>query len=79
MPDDPDSPPQTGPASPAPSMPHNELDIRITDDTSTGEFMRRMWWRATLGLPDDPLVHTLVAAYYDTGLALPTVCDLEPY
>ena len=25
--------------------------------------MRRLWWRATVPLPDDPLVHTLVAAY----------------
>ncbi|MDT5196081.1 MAG: acyl-CoA thioesterase, partial [Mycobacterium sp.] len=27
------------------------------------EFVRRLWWRATVPLPDDPLLHTLVAAY----------------
>ena len=39
------------------------LDIRIADDGSGDEFVRRLWWRATVALPDDPLVHTLVAAY----------------
>ncbi|SEH86024.1 acyl-CoA thioesterase II [Mycolicibacterium rutilum] len=63
----PESVPQTGPAGPAPSMPLAELDIRIADDTSSGEFVRRLWWRATITLPDDPLVHTLVAVY---------VCDV---
>src|SRR6185369_8491805 len=38
VPGDPDSLPRTGPAGPAPSMPLDELDIRIADDTSTGEF-----------------------------------------
>jgi acyl-CoA thioesterase II len=63
MPGDPDELPQTGPAGPAPSMPLDELDIRIADDTTDGEFVRRMWWRATVVLPDDPLLHTLIAAY----------------
>ncbi len=63
LPGDPDALPQTGPSGPAPSMPLDELDIRITDDTSSGEFVRRFWWRATVPIPDDPLVHTLVAAY----------------
>ena len=44
-------------------MPLDELDIRIADDTSSGEFVRRLWWRATVPLPDDPVVHTLVAVY----------------
>ncbi|KUH85204.1 MULTISPECIES: acyl-CoA thioesterase domain-containing protein [unclassified Mycobacterium] len=66
-PHDPDSLPKTGPAGPAPSMPLEELDIRIADDTSTGEFVRRLWWRATVPLPDDSLMHTLVAVY---------VCDV---
>ena len=44
-------------------MPLDELDIRIADDASTGEFVRRLWWRATVPVPDDPLVHTLVAVY----------------
>jgi len=63
MPQDPGGLLQTGPAGPAPSMPLDELDIRIDDDTSSGEFVRRLWWRATVPLPDDPIVHTLVAAY----------------
>jgi acyl-CoA thioesterase len=63
MPGDPDELPQTGPAGPAPSMPLDEIDIRIADDRSSGEFVRRLWWRTTVPLPDDPLVHTLVAAY----------------
>ena len=63
MPHDPGDLPQTGPAGPAPSMPLDDLDIRIADDTSDGEFTRRLWWRTTAVMPDDPLVHTLVAAY----------------
>lgn len=67
LPDDAESLPRTGPAGPAPSMPLDELDIRIADDTSSGEFVRRLWWRATVPLPDDPLLHTLLAVY---------VCDV---
>jgi acyl-CoA thioesterase len=63
LPADPETLPQTGPAGPAPSMPLEELDIRIADDTSGGEFVRRLWWRATVALPDDAKVHTLVAVY----------------
>lgn len=60
----------TGPAGPAPSMPLDELDIRISDDTSSGEFVRRMWWRVTVPLPAGSaaaLLHTVIAAY---------VCDV---
>ncbi|HEV7418903.1 MAG TPA: acyl-CoA thioesterase domain-containing protein [Mycobacterium sp.] len=63
MPGDPETLPQTGPAGPAPSMPLDEIDIRIDDDSAGGEFVRRLWWRVTEPLPDDPLLHTLVAAY----------------
>ncbi len=63
MPGDPQTLPQNGPAGPAPSMPLDELDIRIADVTTSGEFVRRFWWRATVPIPDDPLVHTLVAVY----------------
>jgi acyl-CoA thioesterase-2 len=63
LPGDPSTLPPTGPAGPAPSMPLDEIDIRIADDTSSGEFVRRLWWRATVPLPDDALLHTLVAAY----------------
>jgi acyl-CoA thioesterase II len=63
MPGDPDTVPQTGPAGPAPSMPLDELDIRIADETGGGEFVRRFWWRATVPVPDEPIIHTLVAVY----------------
>ncbi|MCV7279639.1 thioesterase family protein [Mycolicibacterium flavescens] len=63
----PESLPQTGPAGPAPSMPLAELDIRIADDESSGQFVRRLWWRATVPLPEDAALHTLVAVY---------VCDV---
>lgn len=63
MPADPETLPQTGPAGPAPSMPLDELDIRIADALTGDEFVRRLWWRATVPIPDDPLVHTLVAVY----------------
>ncbi|RAV10345.1 acyl-CoA thioesterase II [Mycolicibacterium sp. GF69] len=62
-PQDAESSPRTGPAGPAPSMPLDELDIRIADDTSSGEFVRRLWWRVTVPLPHDPLLHTLIAVY----------------
>ncbi len=35
----------------------------IDDDCSGGEFVRRLWWRTPVPLPDDPLLHTLVAVY----------------
>ncbi len=63
LPGDPNTLPQTGPAGPAPSMPLEELDIRIADGITSGEFIRRFWWRATVPIPDEPLIHTLVAAY----------------
>jgi acyl-CoA thioesterase II len=60
---DPGALPETGPAGPAPSMPLDEIDIRIDDDRSTGEFVRRLWWRVTVPIPDDSLLHTVIAAY----------------
>jgi acyl-CoA thioesterase-2 len=59
----PDDLERTGPPGPAPSVPLDELDIRIADDRCEERFVRRLWWRATVGLRDDPLVHTLVAVY----------------
>ena len=63
MPSDPETLPHTGPAGPAPSMPLDELDIRVDDDVSGGEFVRRLWWRVTVPVPEDPLLHTLIAVY----------------
>ena len=63
LPGDPEALPRTGPAGPAPSMPLEEIDIRIEDDRSGGEFVRRLWWRVTAAVPDDALLHTVIAAY----------------
>ena len=63
LPQDPETLPCTGPPGPAPSLPLDELDIRFVDDTTTGELVRRFWWRTTTDVPDDPLVHTLIAVY----------------
>lgn len=63
LPHDPESLPRTGPPGPAPSLPLDELDIRIADDGSSGEFVRRFWWRVTTALPDDPTLHRLAAVY----------------
>jgi acyl-CoA thioesterase II len=63
MPGDPERLPQTGPAGPAPSMPLDELDIRIADDRDGGTFVRRFWWRARVPIPDEPVLHTLIAVY----------------
>jgi acyl-CoA thioesterase II len=63
MPHDPDDLAPTGQAGPAPSMPLDELDIRIADEGTGDKFVRRFWWRTTAALPDDPLMHTLVAVF----------------
>lgn len=63
VPHDPDALAHTGPAGPAPSMPMDEIDFRIADEGSGDEFVRRLWWRVTVPLPEDTLIHTLVAAY----------------
>lgn len=60
---DPESLPRTGPIGPAPSLPLDEIDIRIVDEGMGSEFVRRLWWRVTSELPDDPLVHAYVAVY----------------
>jgi len=63
MPHDPSDLAQSGPAGPAPSMPLDELDIRIADQGTGEDFVRRFWWRTTEALPDDPMVHTLIAVF----------------
>ncbi|MGV0770648.1 acyl-CoA thioesterase [Mycobacterium syngnathidarum] len=63
MPHDPEVLPCTGPPGPAPSLPLDEFDIRIADEGSGEDFVRRMWWRVTTALPEDPLVHMLIAVY----------------
>ncbi|MCF6390730.1 thioesterase family protein [Mycobacterium sp. MBM] len=63
MPAHPDTLERTGPPGPAPALPLDELDVRVEDEMVDGEFMRRLWWRTTVELPDDPLIHTLVAVY----------------
>lgn len=60
---DPEDLPTTGPIGPAPSLPLGDIDIRSEDDWSTGEFVRRLWWRITIPLPEDPLLHACAAVY----------------
>jgi len=62
-PGDPTQLARTGPAGPAPAMPLDEIDIRISDHGAGEGFLRRFWWRTTVPLPDDPLVHACVASF----------------
>lgn len=62
-PGDPEQLPANGPIGPAPAVPLDEIDIRTDDDWSTGEFVRRLWWRVTAPLGDDPRVHACAAVY----------------
>ncbi len=60
---DPEGLPRTGPIGPAPSLPLDEIDIRIADDGVGTDFVRRLWWRVTTPLPDDPRLHACIAVY----------------
>lgn len=60
---DPEVLPRTGPIGPAPSLPPEEVDIRISDESSGTEFVRNLWWRVVTDLPDDPMLHACVAVY----------------
>ncbi|WP_445167959.1 acyl-CoA thioesterase [Mycolicibacterium sp. Dal123E01] len=66
-PTDPEQLPATGPIGPAPSLPLDEIDIRYEDDRSTGEFVRRLWWRVTSEL-DGPAWLAQCAAVYVTDI-----------
>jgi acyl-CoA thioesterase-2 len=61
--EDPELLERTGPIGPAPALPLDEIDIRIRDQGSAGEFVRRLWWRVTSDLPDDPVLHACAAVY----------------
>lgn len=61
--EDPENLPRTGPIGPAPSLPLDEIDIRIRDTGHGVEFVRRLWWRVTAELPDDPVLHACIAVY----------------
>jgi len=60
---DPEQLPRTGPIGPAPALPLDEIDIRISDEGSGTGFVRRLWWRVTVPLPDDPRLHAAIAVY----------------
>lgn len=62
-PADPERLPRTGPIGPAPALPLDEIDIRISDEGSGTGFVRRLWWRLTVPLPDDPRLHAAIAVY----------------
>ncbi|MFA5708540.1 acyl-CoA thioesterase [Mycolicibacterium sp.] len=55
---DPERVDRTGPAGTAPGLPLDELDIRVADEGAGADFVRRLWWRATVPLPEDALLHT---------------------
>lgn len=61
--EDPEDLPRTGPIGPAPALPRDEVDIRIRDERSGTEFVRRLWWHVTSDLPDDPVLHACAAVY----------------
>jgi acyl-CoA thioesterase II len=63
LPGDPNLLAATGPAGPAPGLPLDEVDIRIDDHGDGERFVRRFWWRTTVSMPDDPVVHTCVALF----------------
>ena len=63
LPDDPETLPPTGPAGPAPGLPLDELDLRIVDRGSGPDFLRRLYWRTTVVVPADPLLHTCLALF----------------
>ena len=75
LPEDPDTLAATGPAGPAPGLPLDELDIRIVDVGEGDDFVRRLWWRATVSLPEVALVHTCVALFVtDVYMIDPALC-----
>ncbi len=61
--EDPESLERTGPAGPAPGLPLDELDIRYVDQGAGADFVRRLWWRSTVELPADAMVHTCIALF----------------
>ena len=61
--EDPGLLPRTGPIGPAPALPPGEVDVRVRDTRIDGEFVRRLWWRVTAPLPDDPVLHACLAVY----------------
>ncbi len=60
---DPSTLARTGPIGPAPSLPLDEIDIRIHDEQSGTEFVRNLWWKVTAPIPDDPVLHACIALY----------------
>ena len=60
---DPEQLAATGPIGPAPSLPLDEIDIRYEDDCSTGEFVRRLWWRITVRLNGPAWLGACAAVY----------------
>jgi acyl-CoA thioesterase-2 len=60
---DPEQLDRTGPVGPAPSVPLDEIDIRVQDHWENGEFVRQLWWRVNGPLSGDPLTHACAAVY----------------
>ena len=60
---DPERLPRTGPIGPAPALPLEEIDIRIDDEGTGTEFVRRLWWKVDAALPGDPRLHAAIAVF----------------
>ena len=68
LPQDPETLPRTGPAGPAPSMPLDEIDIRVDRrPVARGVHQAAVVAGDGPGAARDPLLHTVIAAY---------VCDV---
>lgn len=61
--EDPERLPLSGPIGPAPSLPLDEIDMRVHDHGSAQQFSRHLWWRVTSELPDDPVLHDCAAVF----------------
>lgn len=78
--EDPNALPRTGPIGPAPALPAGEVDIRIHDELAgTAEFVRRLWWRVTADLPDDPVLHACLAVYVTDVYGVDPVLAVHGY
>ena len=76
---DPESLERTGPIGPAPSLPLEEIDIRIRDENDGTEFVRNLWWRLTTEIPDDPGLHACIALYVTDIYGIDPVLAVHGY
>ena len=77
--EDPQQLARTGPIGPAPSLPLEEIDIRIRDSGEGPGFVRRLWWRITADLPDDPMLHAGIAVYVTDIYGVDSILAVHGY